>query len=57
MHRLSNFLKIDPDTINAQTTSRNKTEKKYDIINLIDDNYLQDRVDALCAEWMSKLFN
>jgi len=55
--RLADFLKIDHDTINAQTTYRNKTEKKYDIINLIDANYLQDRIDTLCSEWTSKLFN
>jgi len=59
IHRLADFLSIAPDSLNIQNSHRNKTktEKKYDIINLIDANYLQDRIDALCAEWKSKLFD
>jgi hypothetical protein len=54
---LSDFLKIAPGSINAKTTHKNKTKEKYDIISLIDANYLQDRIDTHCAEWIPKLFN
>ena len=56
-HSLADFLTIDNDSINAQTTHQNKTEKKYDIVNMIDANFLQDRIYTLCDEWTRKLFN